>query len=214
MDGNRLYRADCKVIAEQLKREGVQVDLIYMDPPFNSNRTYSMIFNDRGITAQQKAYHDMWDFTDRTRQLVLDFHDELSDWDLPDSFKDFMRAWLDVLEGGGSDDRRLLNYLMYMTQRLVGLRTILKPTGSFYFHCDQTASHYIKVIMDGVFGRGNFQNEFIWYYSGGGIKEKVGKKTRCTLVLHQGRKMDIQCGRSPHASQMDIWAATGRWLGT
>ncbi len=159
---NRLYRADCKVIAEQLKREGVQADLIYLDPPFNSNRTYSMIFNNRGITAQQKAYHDMWDFTDRTQQLVMDFRNELHNWDLPDAFKSFMRAWLNVLESGSSDDRRLLNYLMYMTQRLVRLRDILKPTGSIYFHCDPTASHYIKVILDGVFDRDNFRNELIW----------------------------------------------------
>ena len=144
-----------------------QVDLIYLDPPFNSNRTYSMIFNNRGINAQQKAYHDMWDFTDRTRQLMMDFHDELSEWNLPELFKDFMRAWLNVLEGGGSDDRRLLNYLMYMTQRLVLLRDILKPTGSMYFHCDPTASHYIKVIMDGVFGRKNFRNEIVWKPSHG-----------------------------------------------
>ena len=164
MTRNRLYRADCKIIAEQLKREGVLVDLIYLDPPFNSNRTYSMIFNNRGINAQQKAYHDMWDFTDRTRQLMLDFDDELSQWDLPESFKKFMRVWLNVLEGGGSEDRRLLNYLMYMTQRLVPLRDILKPTGSMYFHCDPTASHYIKVILDGIFGRKNFRNEIIWSY--------------------------------------------------
>ena len=162
MTRNRLYRADCKVIAEQLKRERVQADLIYLDPPFNSNRTYSMIFNNRGITAQQKAYHDMWDFTDRTRQLVMDFRDELHGWDLPVAFKSFMRAWLNVLESGSSDDRRLLNYLIYMTQRLVRLRDILKPTGSIYFHCDPTASHYIKVIMDGVFDRDNFRNEIIW----------------------------------------------------
>ena len=162
MDRNRLYRSDCKVIAEQLKREGIQADLIYLDPPFNSNRTYSMIFNNRGITAQQKAYHDMWDFTDRTRQLVMDFRDELHGWDLPAAFKSFMRAWLNVLESGSSDDRRLLNYLVYMTQRLIRLRDLLKPTGSIYFHCDPTASHYIKVIMDGVFDRDNFRNEIVW----------------------------------------------------
>ena len=59
MTRNRLYRADCKVVAEQLKQEQVRVDLLYLDPPFNSNRTYSMIFNHGGVTAQQKAYHDM-----------------------------------------------------------------------------------------------------------------------------------------------------------
>ena len=162
MKRHRLYRSDCKVVTEELKKEGVKVDLIYLDPPFNSNRTYSMIFNHRGITAQQKAYHDMWDFTDSTRQLVLDFRDELRTWDLPDSFKEFMQAWLRILEGGHSQDRKLLNYLMYMTQRLVRLKDLLTPTGSIYFHCDTTASHYIKVIMDGIFGRKNFRSEIIW----------------------------------------------------
>ena len=162
MTSNRLYRADCKVIIDDLKKEGIKVDLIYLDPPFNSNRTYSMIFDHGGFTAQQKAFHDMWDFTDRTRQLVLDFREELEKWDLPESFKDFMRAWLKILEGGNADDRKLLNYLMYMTQRLVLLRDLLKPKGSIYFHCDPTASHYIKVIMDGVLGRRNFRNEVIW----------------------------------------------------
>jgi len=162
VDRNRLYRADCKIVAEQLKRENILVDLIYMDPPFNSNRTYSMIFNNRSVTAQQKAYHDMWDFTDRTRQLVMNFRDELRDWDLPDAFKQFMHAWLNILESGDADDRRLLNYLMYMTNRLIRLRDVLKPTGSIYLHCDSTASHYLKVIMDGVYGRRNFQNEVVW----------------------------------------------------
>ena len=159
---NRLYRGDCKTIADELIKQNVKVDLIYLDPPFNSNRTYSMLFNHRGIAAQQKAYHDMWDFTDSTRQLVLDFKDELEKWELPDSFKDFMKAWLGILEQGTSDDRKLLNYLMYMTQRLIRLKKLLTPTGSIYFHCDPTASHYIKVMMDGVFGNKNFRNEITW----------------------------------------------------
>ena len=159
---NRLYRADCRIIADELISEGVKADLIYLDPPFNSNRTYSMIFNHGGVTAQQKAYHDMWDFTDSARQLVLDFTAELQTWDLPDSFKEFMRAWLVVLEGGTASDRKLLNYLMYMTQRLVRFRDLLSPTGSLYLHCDPTASHYLKIISDGVFGRRNFRSEVIW----------------------------------------------------
>ena len=73
---NRLYRADCKMVIDDLVSEGVRADLVYLDPPFNSNRTYSMLFQQNGVTAQQKAYHDMWDFTDSTRQLVLDFRAE------------------------------------------------------------------------------------------------------------------------------------------
>ncbi len=186
---NRLYRADYKVIIEELKKEGIKADLIYLDPPFNSNRTYSMIFNHGGFTAQQKAFHDMWDFTDSTRQLVLDFRDELDKWDLPDSFKEFMRAWLKILEGGNADDRKLLNYLIYMTQRLVLLRDVLKPDGSIYFHCDPVASHYIKVIMDGLMGRNNFQNEVIWKRTSAHSSEnKFGQIHDVILFYSMGAK--------------------------
>ena len=158
---NRLYRADCKAVIDGLIREGIRADLIYLDPPFNSNRTYSMLFQQNGVTAQQTAYHDMWDFTDSTRQLVLDFQEELQSWDFEEPFKEFIRAWIAILEQGSSQDKKLLNYLMYMTQRLVLLRRVLKPTGSIFFHCDPTASHYIKIIMDGIFDRRNFRNEIV-----------------------------------------------------
>ena len=121
-----------------------------------------MLFNQRGMNAQQKAYNDMWDFTDSTRQLVLDFQEELKTWDFDESFKEFIRVWMSILQEGSTKDKKLLNYLMYMTQRLVRLKSVLKPTGSIFFHCDPTASHYIKMIMDGVFGRANFKNEIVW----------------------------------------------------
>ena len=161
---NLLYRGDCKLALDYLLNKGIKVDLIYLDPPFNSSRTYSMIFNHSGISGQQKAYHDMWDFTKRTQQLVLDFKNEMKQWELSEPFKQFMDAWLRILQQGNLEDRKLLNYLMYMTQRLIRMKEILKDSGSIYFHCDPKASHYIKVIMDGVFGRKNFINEIIWYY--------------------------------------------------
>ena len=162
MIGNRIYRADCKVIVESLVEEGVLVDLIYLDPPFNSNRTYSLIFHQNGVTAQQKSYHDMWDFTDRSRQLVLDFRSELEKWDIDKPFKEFIKAWVSILEQSTSAEKKLLNYLIYMTQRLVLLKQVLKPSGSIYLHCDPTASHYLKVLMDGIFRRANFRNEIVW----------------------------------------------------
>ncbi|MBE8232981.1 MAG: hypothetical protein HAW67_04540 [Endozoicomonadaceae bacterium] len=189
---NILYRGDCKLALDYLIDKGVRVDLIYLDPPFNSNRTYSMIFNHSGITAQQKAYHDMWDFAERTKQLVLDFKTELDEWeDLDDAFKSFMEAWINILESGASQDRKLLNYLMYMTQRLVRLKKILKDTGSIYFHCDPTASHYIKVIMDGVFGRGNFRNEIIWGYRTGGVSKKWFARKHDVILVYS--KDEKQC---------------------
>jgi len=163
MNENRIFRSDCKVVLEALKAQGTKVDLAYLDPPFNSNRTYSLLFHHDGVTAQQKSYHDMWDFTDRTRQLAIDFRDELEKWELAKPFKEFILLWVSMLEQGTSDEKKLLNYLMYMTQRLMLIKDILHPqTGAVYFHCDPTVSHYVKVLMDGIFGLRNFRNEIVW----------------------------------------------------
>ena len=94
--------------------------------------------------------------------MVLDFRSELEKWELAQSFKDFILVWINILEQSSSDEKKLLNYLMYMTQRLVLLQKILKPDGSIYMHCDPTVSRYVKVIMDGIFGFGGFRNEIVW----------------------------------------------------
>jgi DNA modification methylase len=112
--------------------------------------------------AQQTAYRDMWDFTDSTRQLVLDFRSELERWELSAAFREFILLWVNMLEQSSSEEKKLLNYLMYMTQRLLRIKQLLKPTGSIYLHCDPTVSHYVKVLMDGIFGFGNFRNEIVW----------------------------------------------------
>ena len=105
MTRNRLYRADCKSAVADLVSQNVRADLIYLDPPFNSNRTYSLIFRQNGGTAQQKSYHDMWDFTDHTRQLVMHFHTELEEWDLAPDFKRFIRLWITMLEQSTSAEK-------------------------------------------------------------------------------------------------------------
>lgn len=158
----KIYRGDCKHVLAYLIDNGVRVDLIYLDPPFNSNRVYNMIFNGGGLDAQQKAFHDMWVFNEKARQLVFNFENTVNSLDLPEAFKAFIMSWVKFLEMGNAADSRLLNYLMYMTERLVLLKNILKPTGSIYLHCDPTASHYLKIIMDGIFGSDNFRNEITW----------------------------------------------------
>lgn len=181
---NRLYRADCKGVVDSLVREGVRVDLVYLDPPFNSNRTYSMLFGRNGVPAQQKAYHDLWDFTDGARRLVRDFRGELEKWDLAESFKQFILLWVKMLEQGSSGEKKLLNYLMYMTQRLALLKQVLKPTGSIYMHCDPTVSHYVKVVMDGIFGFGNFRNEVVWKRMSSHNDAKRWGKVHDTLLFY------------------------------
>ena len=173
---NRLYREDCKTALQTLIDEGIRVDLIYLDPPFNSSRIYNILFRRDGVQAQQKAFDDMWRSIRHSEQLqeFERFLDHQSD--LSSTVRRFLHTWI-VLMSEESQDQTMLTYLIYMTERLILLKRILKATGSIYYHCDPTASHYIKIIMDQVFGRKNFQNEIVWCYTGpSGAKKNFPRK--------------------------------------
>ena len=162
---NILYRSDCKEALQELINKGVKVDLIYLDPPFNSNRVYSMIYKGKGKTAQQKAFSDMWSYTSQTKQMLSHFKENLEmQTGVSDIVKNFLKIWIESIESMSSRDKKMLAYLIYMAERLVLMKEILKDTGSLYLHCDPTASHYIKIIMDGIFGYDNFRNEIVWHY--------------------------------------------------
>jgi site-specific DNA-methyltransferase (adenine-specific) len=161
---NTLYYGDnLQVLREHVADESV--DLIYLDPPFNSNQDYNVLFAERDGTksqAQIKAFGDTWRWdagAARTYQDVVEQGGAVSD---------VMRAFRTFL--GDSD---MLAYLAMMAPRLVGLRRVLKPTGSIYLHCDPTASHYLKILMDAVFMPQNFRNEIIWERTTG---RKAGKQ--------------------------------------
>ena len=123
------------------------VDLVYLDPPFNSNRNYAAPVGSKAAGAEFKDSWSMDDTKHEWHGLIADEHPEL--------YK--------VIEGagaaGGKGDKA---YLIYMSMRLLELRRILKPTGSIYYHCDPVMSHGVKLVMDAVFGRDNFRNEIIW----------------------------------------------------
>ncbi len=133
------------------------VDLIYLDPPFNSNANYSVIFSGKdGVfsEAQAEAFKDTWSWGPAAAQAyedVLKMRGELS------VIMEAFATWLGK-EG-------MLAYLSMMAVRLIELHRVLKPTGSIYLHCDPTASHYLKILMDAIFGRKNFRNEVVWDYS-------------------------------------------------
>jgi DNA modification methylase len=151
------------------------VDLIYLDPPFNSNASYNMLFKEQDgsrAAAQIQAFEDTWKWdagAARAYEEALDRGDKLSD---------ALRA-LRVLVG----DSDVLAYLSMMAPRLVELYRVLKPTGSIYLHCDSTASHYLKLLMDAVFGPANFRNELIWRRSHAHSDSKQGSQ-------HFGRVTD------------------------
>ena len=125
------------------------VDLIYLDPPFNSKRLYNAFIGG----AQWVAFDDTW----RWYEAIDDFHEVAG----RPSLAGLMEG-LRLMLGEGPQ----LAYLSYMANRLIECHRVLKSTGSIYLHCDPTMSHYLKTVMDGIFGRANFHNEIVWCYTG------------------------------------------------
>ncbi len=125
------------------------VDLIYLDPPFNSNQDYAAPI---GSVAAGAAFKDTWTLSD----VDVHEHGELADRH-PAAYSVIEAAR--VTHGKG-----MMSYLIMMAVRLMEMRRILKPSGSLYLHCDTTASHYLKLLLDAVFGKDNFRNEIIWWY--------------------------------------------------
>lgn len=175
---NQLHCEDCLTVLLKLKEARVKVDLIYLDPPFNSNRIYNIIFRDKGGgKVQQAVFADT--FANRNiQQLAFDLEYFLQDERMDEAIRIFLKAWIEPLrQQNKPSDRRLLSYLIYMAQRLIAMRDVLSDTGTIYYHCDPTVSHYIKIIMDGIFKRENFRNEIVWCYQPGShSKNDFGKK--------------------------------------
>lgn len=150
------YGDNLRVLREEIADESV--DLIYLDPPFNSNRNYNVLFKEKSgdeSPAQIQAFTDTWTWD----QAAVDAYNELVT-EAPNNVAAVIGAMRQFV---GTND--MLAYLVMMAQRLVELHRVLKQTGSIYLHCDPTASHYLKMIMDSVFGVRNFRNEIIWQRS-------------------------------------------------
>jgi adenine specific DNA methylase Mod len=144
------------------------VDLVYLDPPFNSNRSYNVLFKDEhGAQApsQITAFEDTWNWA----SAADTYEETLADADTPDRVRRALEALHDLL--GASE---MMAYLAMMTPRLLQLHRVLKPTGSLYLHCDPTASHYLKIVLDTIFGPENFRNEIIWKRSSAHSDGKQG----------------------------------------
>jgi DNA modification methylase len=153
VEKNQLYYGDnLEVLREHIKDESV--DLIYLDPPFNSRQDYNVLFAERDGTrsaSQIMAFEDTWEWNmdaERAYEEIVERGGRVSD---------AMRAFRTFL--GHSD---MMAYLAMMAPRLIELHRVLKVTGSIYLHCDPTASHYLKLLMDSVFGPQYFLNEIIW----------------------------------------------------
>jgi DNA modification methylase len=167
---NRLFYGDnLEVLRKHVATESV--DLIYLDPPFNSNRSYNVLFkahSGQESQAQIEAFDDTWHWSQQTEQL----YESMVAGGAPIKVAEAIEAMRKLL---GPND--VLAYLVMMTARLVELHRVLKSTGSLYLHCDPTASHYLKVMLDAIFGPTQFGSEIVW------------KRTTAHSDTSQGRKL-------------------------
>ncbi len=150
---NTLYYGDnLDILREYIQNE--TVDLIYLDPPFNSNASYNVLFSEKSgakSAAQIQAFEDTWEWNAASAQA---YEETLAHGG---QVATSIKAFQDML---GSSN--LMAYLAMMAPRLIQLHRVLKPTGSLYLHCDPTASHYLKILLDAIFGPANFRSEIIW----------------------------------------------------
>lgn len=181
---NQLWFGDnLEILQNHIRDESV--DLVYLDPPFNSNRAFNVIFgkhpdDTETVAAQIKAFDDTWHWTpDTSRQ-----YNHYTSGGVPPRVGSTLRAFYSLV---GEND--LMAYLVNMAPRLAELRRVLKPTGSLFLHCDPTMSHYLKVMLDAIFGPEQFQNEIIWQRAGAkNDSVRYGRSHDVILFYTAGKK--------------------------
>jgi site-specific DNA-methyltransferase (adenine-specific) len=150
--GTLYYGDNLDILRRYLKDE--TVDLVYLDPPFNSAQNYNAFFHEKDGTdaaSQIRAFEDTWSWNQESQKVYQELTLQ------PGKVSEVMQAFHTFL---GTND--MMAYLAMMAPRLVELRRVLKPSGSLYLHCDPTASHYLKLLLDAVFGPTSYRNEIIW----------------------------------------------------
>jgi len=186
---NKLYFGDNLDILKD-KISGDFVDLIYLDPPFKSGKDYNIIFqpeasnNIKGATAQIDTFRDTWKWGEEAEKnyqglITGKITKEKTGQKLIDLMKS-MRSYL--------KECSMMAYLSMMAPRLLEMRRILKNTGSIYLHCDATASHYLKLLMDAVFGVENFRNEIVWHYRTGNISKYQFQRKHDIILFYSKSK--------------------------
>jgi DNA modification methylase len=184
---NQLYYGDnLEVLRKHIAKDSI--DLIYLDPPFNSNQDYSVIFkNPRGAgsEAQIKVFKDTWHWGPTSEYTLLR--------DIPEHCPaKVIEATNAIVDLVGKND--LAAYMVMMIPRLVELRRVLRPTGSLFLHCDTTACHYLRVVLDAIFGIQNFRSQISWKRTSAHSDGKQGRKGsgRITdIILFYSKSKDI-----------------------
>lgn len=174
---NQLYLGDClNILRDCVKDESV--DLVYIDPPFNSKRNYNIFFDDKEIHTQRVAFEDTWSYKNVSESLL----------ELQTVKNEKLHTLLNAYQAVAP---QVFPYLVMMTGRILEFHRVLKSTGSFYLHCDPTASHYLKTICDAIFGTKNVRNEIIWSYKKWAVSQKMFSRNH-DVILFYAKNVDDQ----------------------
>ncbi|MGR3913181.1 MAG: DNA methyltransferase [Gammaproteobacteria bacterium] len=205
MKRNTLYYGDCLEVMREWP--DACVDLIYLDPPFNSNADYNMLFGRqksktglavvrRKDIAQFLAFTDIWEWDEESAARVSA---------IKKSVAHPARGAVMALDGFFRGGNGMLAYLVYMSDRIAEMHRVLKDTGSFYLHCDPAASHYLKMILDCVFGVKNFRNEIVWHYNKWTNAAKYFQRNHDILFLYTksaAYRFHKQFSSTPHKDKV------------
>ena len=207
LSGTLFFGDNLAVMREQIPDQSI--DLIYLDPPFNSNADYNVLFEDeagRAAPSQILAYEDTWHWGHESERALADL--------LGDSSPCVEAGLLleSLVRALGTN--QMTAYLAMMAIRLCEMKRVLKETGSIYLHCDPTASHYLKIMMDAVFGAKQYRNEIIWHYRASALtsaKNVYPRKHDTLLFYSRGDEWTFHRARQDEVSEQMLqrW---GRYL--
>ena len=184
-DANRiLYNDDClNVLNDELALPSGSVDLIYLDPPFHSKNHYNLPFKGKDKDARPvEAFNDTWTWGSKEDGLIRELSAGPRMQQLADIIK--LAQAIEAPVRRKAQPSSLAAYLLNMAVRLLPMRRVLSATGSIYLHCDPTASHYLKLVMDIIFGPQSYRNEIIWSYRTGGVSKHWFAKKHDVLLFY------------------------------
>ena len=199
LSNRTLFTGDNLPILRGMNSESV--DLIYLDPPFNSNATYSAPV---GSEAAGAAFKDSWTLDD----VDAEWHGQIAD-EHPALYKIIDAA-------GAAHSKGMQAYLIMMGVRMIEMQRVLRPTGSIYLHCDPTAGAYLKTLMDAVFGRTNFRNEIIWAYTGPGSRARQFNRKHDTILWYSAGDewtFNAEAVKVPHKKPIGQGGTSAKWEG-
>lgn len=207
LSGTLFFGDNLPIMREHIPDESI--DLIYLDPPFNSNADYNILFEDesgRAAPSQILAYEDTWHWgIDSERALQEMLEDASPCPEAGELLESLVRAL-------GAN--QMTAYLAMMGIRLCEMKRVLKPTGSIYLHCDPTASHYLKVLMDAIFGAAQYKNEVIWHYRASALTSAASiypRKHDALLFYTRGEDWTFNLPRQDQISE-EMTRRWGRYL--